>query len=57
MECILHELSAIYPVKTLKALYNEAIDDAPYSFLYVNMTSQDKAKMFYIRFEEAMVLE
>jgi hypothetical protein len=56
MECVLHELSAIHPVKTLLAMYNEAVDDQPYSFWYVNMTEAVR-DMFYIRFEEKLVLE
>jgi hypothetical protein len=57
IECVMHELSAIHSVQTLFELYSIAVDDQPYSFWYVNMSSQDKQKMFYIRFEEALVIE
>jgi hypothetical protein len=53
---VLHELSAIHPVKTLLELYNIAVNDQPYSFWYVNMTAQVR-DMFYIRFEEKLVME
>jgi hypothetical protein len=56
MECVLHELSAIHPVKTLLEMYNMAVSDAPYSFLYVNMTASVE-NMFMIRFEEKMVID
>jgi hypothetical protein len=56
MECVLHELSAIHPVQTLLALYKEAVDDAPYSFWYVNMTEAVR-DMFWVRFEEKLILE
>ena len=57
MECILHELSALYPIKTLLEMYELAVNDQDYSFWYVNMSARKKEDMFYIRFEEKMVLE
>ena len=56
MECVLHELSAIHPVKTLLEMYNMAVSDAPYSFWYVNMTAKVE-DMFWIRFEEKLVVD
>jgi len=52
MECILHELSAIYPVQTLLEMYDMAVNDEDYSFWYVNMSARKKEDMFHIRFEE-----
>ena len=57
MECILHELSAIYPIKILLEMYELAVNDQDFSFWYVNMSARKKEDMFYIRFEEKMVLE
>ncbi len=57
MECILHELSALYPVATLLEMYEMAVNDQDYSFLFINMSARNKEDMFYIRFEEKMVLE
>jgi hypothetical protein len=56
MECVLHELSAIHPVKTLLEMYNMAVSDAPYSFWYVNMTAKVE-DMFWIRFEEKLIVD
>ena len=38
-------------------MYQQAINDAPYSFFYINMNSKDINKMFYIRFEKAFHIE
>jgi hypothetical protein len=57
MECILHELSALYPVATLLEMYEMAVNDQDFSFLYINMSARKKEDMFYIRFEEKLVLE
>jgi hypothetical protein len=56
MECVLHELSAIHPVKTLLEMYTMAVSDAPYSFWYVNMTKPTD-EMFWVRFEEMLVID
>jgi hypothetical protein len=56
IECVMHELSAIHPARTLLALYHEAIDDQPFSFWYVNMTVAVR-DMFYVRFEEKLVID
>ena len=46
----LDENSALVDKKTLYDMYQQAINDAPYSFFYINMNSKDTNKMFYIRF-------
>ena len=43
LESIVKELSAVYDKKTLLQIYHGAVDE-PYSFLYVNLRSKDKAK-------------
>ena len=49
LEGIIEELSAIYDKKTLLQIYHEAVSE-DYSFLYVNLMSKDKRKMFMARF-------
>ena len=46
-------MTAIYPYETLLALYNEAVNDQPYSFLFINMKAP-KERMFSIRFDEIL---
>ena len=33
-------------------MYHKAVDDAPYRFFYVNMSSKDVNNMFYVRTEK-----
>ena len=53
----LDENSALVDKKTLYEMYQQAINDAPYSFFYINMNSKDTNKMFYIRFEKAFMID
>ena len=48
LESIVEELSAIYDKKTLLQIYHEAVSEY-YSFLYVNLMSKNKRKMFVTR--------
>ena len=50
---LLEELSALYPVKVLRDMYNMAVEDAPYSFWHINLMAPKK-EMMMIRFEEHM---
>ena len=50
LESIVEELSAIYDKTTLLQIYHEAVSE-DYSFLYVNLMSKDKRKMFMERFQ------
>ena len=50
LEGIIEELSAIYDKKTCLQIEHEAVSE-DYSFLYVNLMSKDKRKMFMTRFE------
>ena len=51
---IVEELSAIYDKKTLLQIYHEAVSE-DYSFLYVNVMSKDKRKMFMERFDRYLI--
>ncbi len=47
---------AIRPYEVLVQLYEEAVNDQPYSFLFINMKAP-KERMFSIRFEEILQVE
>ena len=51
---LLEEISAVYPVKTLRKMYDLATAD-PYSFWYILLTAKRKEDMFFLRFEQKMV--
>ena len=53
---MLQELTAIYPYEVLVQLYEEAVNDQPWSFLFINLKAP-REKMFSIRFEEIMQVE
>ena len=53
----LEENSALVDKKTLYDMYQQAVNDAPYSFFYTNMNSKDINKMFYVRFEKAFIID
>ena len=56
LQSLLEEISAVYDdVKTLEQMYQLATDD-PYSFWYVLFTARKKEDMFFMRFEQKMVL-
>ena len=50
LESIVEELSAICDKKTLLHIYHEAVSEE-YGFLYVNLMSKEKRKMFMARFD------
>ena len=54
LEAIVEELNAIYDKKTLLQIYHEAVSEG-YSFLYVNLMSKDKRKMFMERFRRYLI--
>ena len=37
-------------------MYQQAVNDAPYSFFYINMNSKDINKMFYVTFDKAFII-
>ena len=55
LQSLLEEISAVYPTKTLEEMYQMATDD-PYSFCYILFTARRKEDMFFMRFEQKMVL-
>jgi len=53
IETFLEEIGGLFKNKNkLFQIYKLAIEDEPYSFLYVNLASKDINKTFYVRFEE-----
>ncbi len=55
LQSLLEEISAVYDMKTLEQMYQMATDD-PYSFWYILFTARKKEDMFFLRFEQKMVL-
>ena len=55
-ESLLQELTAIYPYDVLVQLYEEAVNDQPWSFLFINLKAP-REKMFSIRFDEILTVE
>ena len=53
LDGLLQELTAIYPIEVLKEMCEEAVNDQPYSFLFINL-KKPKEEMFSIRFEEIL---
>jgi hypothetical protein len=53
LEAFLSELTAIYPYETLLELYEKAVGDQQYSFLFVDLKAQPPK--FYLRFDHLMV--
>jgi len=56
IQSLLEELSAIYPVKVLQEMYEEAVSE-PYSFWYINLVAKKKEDMFYVRFEHKLLIQ
>ena len=49
LEAIIEEMGAIYDKKTSLQLYHGAVSEE-YSFLYINLMSEDKRKVFMKKF-------
>ena len=56
LDGLLQELTAIYPYEVLQQMYEEAVGDQPFSFLFINL-KQPREKMFSIRFDEILQVE
>ena len=56
LDGLLQDFTAIHPYDVPVQLYEEAVNDQPYSFLFINMKAP-KEKMFSIRFEEILQAE
>ena len=54
VNAFLEEKSAPVNKQQLYEMYQLAINDAPYSFLYINKNAKDANNMFYIRFENVL---
>jgi hypothetical protein len=55
LQGLLEEISAVYDMKTLEQMYKMATDE-PFSFWYILFTARKKEDMFFLRFEQKMVL-
>ena len=53
---MLQKLTAIHPYETLLAMYEEAVNDQPWSYLFINL-KKPKEEMFSIRFDEILQVE
>ena len=53
-DAVFEELSAIYPVKKLQSMYEEATADR-FCFMYVNMLASNKRDMFFKNFDYRML--
>ena len=51
LESLLEEMSALYDVDTLRAMYEQAVAE-PYSFWFINLLKKKREDMFYIRFQK-----
>ena len=56
LDGLLQELTAIYPYEVLQQMYEEAVNDQPYSFLFINLKAP-KEQMFSVRFDEILQVE
>ena len=56
LDGLLQELTAIHPYEVLLQLYEEAVNDQPYSFLFINL-KKPKEEMFSIRFDEILQID
>ena len=55
VELFLDEMGGLFKNKNkLFQIYIKAIEDAPYSCLYINLASKNLSNMFFIRFETAL---
>ena len=53
----LEENSALVDKKSLYDMYQQAVNDAPYSFFYINTNAKDVDNMFFIRFEKRFEID
>ena len=56
LEAVLEELSALADKKVLLEMYQMATHE-PYSFWYINLIAKKLSEMFYIRFNQRMLIE
>ena len=56
LEAVLEELSALTDKKTLLEMYNMATRE-PYSFWYINLVAKSVSDMFFVKFNQKMLIE
>ena len=56
LEAVLEELSALTDKKTLLEMYQMATKD-PYSFWYINLIAKKVSDMFFIKFNQKLLIE
>ena len=56
LDGLLQELTAIHPYGVLLPLYEEAVNDQPYSFLFINL-KKPQEEIFSVRFDEILQIE
>jgi hypothetical protein len=54
---LVEELAAVYDKDTVRAIYEYAVNDQPYSFLNVKLDAADKKDMFWLRWESRIIPE
>ena len=54
---LVEELAAVYNKDTVRAIYEYAVNDQPYSFLNVKLDAADKKDMFWLRWESRIIPE
>jgi hypothetical protein len=55
IDSLLEELSALHPVKVLRSMYEQALEE-PFSFWYINFIAKKKSEMFHVRFDYHQLL-
>ena len=56
LEAVLEELSALTDKKTLLDMYHMATKE-PYSFWYINLVAKKVSDMFFIKFNQKLIIE
>jgi hypothetical protein len=54
---LVEELAAVYDKNIIRAIYEFAVNDQPYSFLNVKLDAADKKDMFWLRWESRIIPE
>ena len=58
LEMLISEFSALVgDKKEMMNIYKQAVEDKPYSFLYINLKSNSINEVFYVRYEKQIILE
>ena len=57
VDSLVEELAAVYDKNTVRAIYEFAVNDQPYSSLNVKLDASDKKDMFWLRWESRIIPE